>query len=278
MRELIERIKNRIRISRSPESCLGEMPKVLCDVSKLGWFDIDWLDKIWADPKIANEWAVDSERIKSLRMPEMTGGVNPGDQRALYYLVRHLKPRRFLEIGTHIGSSTVALALAMARNTADGVDGRIITVDIRDVNCEESKPWLDAHSPNSPLMILKTLGLDLFVSFEVDTAVSRLQNATELYDVIFLDGDHSDTAVYSEIPLALKQLSPDGKGHVILHDYYPQMEPLWPGQDPLPGPYKAVEKFHVEGAGFDVLPFGELPWQTKLGGNKTSLAILTGRK
>ena len=41
------------------------------------------------------------------------GGVNPGDRRALYYLVHALRPQSLLEVGTHIGASTVFLAEAL---------------------------------------------------------------------------------------------------------------------------------------------------------------------
>ena len=58
-----------------------------------------------------------------------TGGVNPGDRRLLYQLTRRLKPRNVLEIGTHVGASTMHIAAAKPRS--------ITTVDIVDVNAPE---------------------------------------------------------------------------------------------------------------------------------------------
>ena len=275
MSAFFENIKKQMRRGKSPESSLDAMPQTYCDISNLGHFDRAWLAKTFADPGIAKEWMVDAERIGGLEMPEMTGGVNPGDRRALYYLVRRLKPKSFLEIGTHIGSSTVSLASAMTRNSENGVGGQIISVDIRDVNCDESRPLLDAKAPMSHKAFLKALGLEQCVTFEVNTAVSRLQNRREQFDVIFLDGDHSNLAVYSEIPLALDRLSGISNGLIILHDYFPDLKPIWPGEEPLAGPYLAVKKLLEQGAEFSVLPLGELPWPTKLGSQTTSLAILT---
>ena len=41
------------------------------------------------------------------RVIDDEGGVNPGDRRAIYSLIHYLKPISVLEIGTHIGASTV---------------------------------------------------------------------------------------------------------------------------------------------------------------------------
>lgn len=276
MKNLIAKIKcGFFRKSEDTIINLADLPRASCETADLSAYEQAWLVSTFSQQKINAEWAEDELRINSLKMPEMTGGVNPGDRRALYYLVRRLKPARFLEIGTHIGSSTIALALAAARNQADGVATRIVTVDIRDVNDERTWPWLEAGAPASPRELVASLGLSHLVEFEVNTAIEKLVSTTETFDMIFLDGDHGVEAVYREIPLAFKRLTKNGSGMVLLHDYYPEMNPLWVGQPPLPGPFQAVERLLREGAGFRVLPLGELPWPTKLGSNVTSLAVLS---
>ena len=214
-----------------------DLPPAECDTSKLGSFDNKWLVETFNQQVIDAEWAEDEVRLNTLNMPEMTGGVNSGDRCALYYFVRRLKPLNFLEIGTHIGSSTVALALAAARNQAEGINTKIITIDIRDVNNTKVRPWLEAESPASPKTMVEALGLGNFVTFEVNTAAGKLSQGTDNFDMIFLDGDHSAIAVYKEIPLALKRLCPTDKGLIILHDFFPGLSPLWEGQAPLPGPF-----------------------------------------
>src|SRR2546430_6217516 len=43
-------------------------------------------------------------------------------RRAIYYLVRHLRPRSVLEIGTHLGASTVHIAAALRKVQEDDPD------------------------------------------------------------------------------------------------------------------------------------------------------------
>ena len=126
------------------------------------------------------------------------------------------------------------------------------------------------------------MGCSNIVQFVISPSVDFLINTNRSYDFIFLDGDHSASTVYQEIPRALGRLSP--KGCILLHDYFPNLEPLWPEAkvtnsvnrpSVIPGVYLAIQRLLREGNAFRVWPFGKLPWKTKLGTNITSLAILT---
>lgn len=248
---------------------LEELPTAACDVSALGRFDKAWLEAAWK----ASGWSVDGTIRDRVGFPEMTGGVNLGDQRALYQVVRALRPRRILEIGTHIGCSTACIALAARRNGEDGAPCCLDTVDVRDVNDEVARPWVEYQSPASPREILKSLGLEQMVSFHVHDSREWMRRASHRYDLVFLDGNHAAPFVYQEIPLALSLLA--NGGMVVLHDYFPGGKPLWPGNAPIVGPWEAVERFAREGCGFSVQPLGQLPWPTKLGSSTTSLAVLS---
>jgi hypothetical protein len=59
--------------------------------------------KIVNDPHAEAAWRIEEPRLRALAIPDGTGGVNPGDRRAIFYLVHHLRARRVLEIGTHVG-------------------------------------------------------------------------------------------------------------------------------------------------------------------------------
>jgi predicted O-methyltransferase YrrM len=201
------------------------------------------------------------------------GGSNPGDCRALYYLVRRLKPQRILEIGTDLGCSTVSMALATARNRADGIAATLDTADIRNVNDPQTRPWLVFKSPHSPGENIATLGCGEFVRFEVGRSLDVLVDGHRRYGMIFLDGNHDAEVVYQEIPLALQRLEPPGL--IMLHDYFPDLRPLWPGWVPITGPGRAIARLMAEGAGLRAVPLGDLPWPTKLGTRTTSLAALT---
>ena len=77
---------------------LAALPRAACDTSALGVFTASWLTETFADGRINADWDEDGRQIADLDLPEMTGGANPGDCRALDYLVRRLKPQRILEI------------------------------------------------------------------------------------------------------------------------------------------------------------------------------------
>lgn len=72
------------------------------------------LDAIFCSEACQEELEVIEKKIAFLAIADKSGGgVNPGDRRAIYHLIRSLKPRSVLEIGTHIGVSTLYIALAL---------------------------------------------------------------------------------------------------------------------------------------------------------------------
>jgi predicted O-methyltransferase YrrM len=219
----------------------------------------------------AEEWASVAGRVTELGITEPVGAVNGGDRRALYYLVRKLGPGRVLEIGTHIGTSTVHLALALAHG---GAEGRLVTVDVEDVNDPVEEPWKEFGAPLSPRAALERLGVADRVEFVHGASLEHLESLPEeeRYDLVFLDGDHGAETVYQEVPAALRRLAPGG--HVLLHDFFPGCRPLWPDRSVLPGPWLAIERLRAEGAPIVALPLGRLPWPTKQGTNVTSLALV----
>jgi predicted O-methyltransferase YrrM len=259
---------------------LAELPQVSCLTSNLRRWDANAFKDFISDPNRGKEWGAIKEKLAPIEIPEMSGGVNPGDQRLIFHLIQYLQPKRVLEIGTHIGASTLHIAAAL-RFMNSGKQGALTTVDIKDVNDTDLKPWSRYGCRDSPRDMLEIIGAGQHVTFHVSDSVDFLEKATETFDFIFLDGDHSATSVYREIPLALEQLSEDGI--ILLHDFFPNLEPLWPEdhvknsmihQSVIPGPFLAAQRLEREKAGCCALPFGTLPWPTKLGTNVTSLALL----
>src|SRR5439155_20792914 len=139
------------------------------------------------------EWRAVEEEMASMGITEKAGGVNPGDRRAIYYLVRHFKPHAVLEVGTHIGASTVHIAAALRKSQED--DQRAIygvtTVDIKDVNDRATTPWLKYGSSYSPAQMAQRLGFETHISFVTCGSLEYLASCRERYGVIFLDGDHA---------------------------------------------------------------------------------------
>lgn len=228
----------------------------------------------WFGADLGAEWRQVEESLAS-QFGTRSGAINPGDQRALYQLVRGLRPRSVLEVGSHVGASTSIQASALRRNNESAGNGfgisRMTTVDILDVNGPEGA-WHRVECRSSPAQLLERLGVRELVTFVTSPSVRYLRDCQDKYDLIFLDGSHAAVDVYQEIPAALRLLNPDGL--ILLHDFFPELRPLWPDGAVIPGPELAVARLRSEGAPLTVLPLGSLPWPTKQGTNVTSLAIL----
>lgn len=256
---------------------LGRVSGVSCDTSLLGRpLDAASRAAAFTSPALDADWARVSGELDALAVTQKAGGVNPGDRRALYYLLRHLGTRSVLEVGTHVGASTVHVVAALRDNAAElpGEPARMVTVDISDVNDPATRPWVQWGSTHAPAEMVRRLGGADWVSFVTRDSVDYLAAAEERFDLIFLDGNHSARTVYREVPTALRLLNPGGV--LLLHDYYPGLRPLWSDGSLIAGPVLGTERLRAEGARFTVLPLGELPWQTKRGSRVTSLALVVG--
>lgn len=254
-------VKVKDRLGLACEGRLSFSPANLRSVSEIA------PDKILKDEQIATAWAEDHKAIAALYGDaDSYGGVNPGDRRALYYLIAALKPLKVLEVGTHIGASTLYIARALRR-----YGGRVITADILDVNAENG-PWQQVGISFSPAEYARRLGCLEQIEFKVGQCQDYMKSTSERFDFIFLDGDHRASAVYQEVSAALKILNPGGV--ILLHDFYPGSKPLYPDNNIISGPFHALERIERENPQIKALPLGALPWPTKQGVNLTSLALV----
>ncbi|MHA4843654.1 class I SAM-dependent methyltransferase [Flavitalea antarctica] len=229
------------------------------------------LEEIFTDPVNETEWIKSTELIKKLELPEMQGGVNPGDQRAIFYLINAIRPNNVLEIGTHIGCSTVHIALALMKN----INSHLTTVDLIDVNDPVIKHWQGFNCKYAPCQLIEMVGALTKVSFVKDNSIHFLKNCRQKFDFVFLDGSHIAKTIFKEIPLVMGVLNDNGV--VLLHDYFPHNKPIWQDKPTIPGPYLAIRKIVSKQKDIAVLPLGELPWKTKINSHSTSLAVLTKR-
>ena len=249
---------------------LDVVPKYSFDVSHLKKEENLDFEGIFSDQKIKDMWNIDQESIvMCLGKDGTSGGINPGDRRALYSLIAALKPQNVLEVGTHIGASTLYISSALKHA---GENAKLTTVDILDVNAEDA-PWKKLGLQMSPRDFASKLGCADSIEFKATPAQLYMQDTKNRFDFIFLDGDHSSQAVYKEVSMALKLLNPGGV--ILLHDYYPDAKPLFSNGVIIPGPFRALDRIARENAGLYAKPLGQLPWPTKLGGNVTSLAVVT---
>lgn len=258
---------------RKGMNALQRVPELECHADKLQ--PVRGVDprEVFASSDMANRWLDSKRKLDRFEIPDLTGGINPGDRKAIYYLIRRYNPTSVLEIGTHIGASTLHIAEALYANQGESdITAEFVTVDVEDVNDPIAKPWLRFGATHSPREMVNELGFSDFVEFVRDTSLHYLTTCERKFDFIFLDGDHTASTVYKEIPNALKRLNKGGL--ILLHDYFPDLKPLWSSGTVIPGPFLATERFRREGADLAVIPLRELPWPTKLQSNFTSLALL----
>src|SRR4249919_1277115 len=124
---------------------LRRIRKVPCDASPLSrQFNQSTLKEILALEHLRDEWKSVEAKMASFEISDKPVGVNPGDRRALFYLMRSLRSASILEIGTATGASTVHAAAALLMNRADDShrSHRLTTVDVLDVNDPQSRPWM----------------------------------------------------------------------------------------------------------------------------------------
>lgn len=258
---------NILRDTQSKQG-LARLPKKTFTTQNLVANDRLPLDAILKSGLDLQSWSDDNAAISAIfGNRDEFGGVNPGDRRALYTLIATLKPVNVLEIGTHIGASTLYIARALKTAGA----GRMTTVDILDVN-DANASWRDHAVPSCPLENAKTLDCENVITFVTSPSQKFMGSTDQKFDFIFLDGDHSAATVYAELELALRCLAPNGV--ILLHDYYPEGKALFPNGSIIYGPYRALERIKNETPALKICPLGNLPWPTKQGTHTTSLALI----
>lgn len=233
--------------------------------------DSDVLLNEWFHNKeIESSWLEDSPPITNIYGDDdRYGGVNPGDRRALYYLMMALQPQNILEVGTHIGASTLYMASALKRS---GTNGKITSVDITDVNNPDTGAWKKVGMKKSPDGFASDLGCRPCIDFQIMPSLRFMMETDQRFDLIFLDGDHKAPTVYQELSAALPLLNKGGV--ILLHDYYPDIRPIYADNAVIAGPFLAIKRAQRENPALGIIPLGALPWPTKQGSNVTSLALV----
>ena len=263
----------KIRLARE---LLGQIPQQPCRSEPLLPSSAIDLHAILHNRDRISEWSGIEAKLSELMamapsaaQSDGNRGVNPGDQRAIYHMIRALNPKSVLEVGTNVGFSTLHIAAAL---DANGSKGRITTVDITDVNDPNNQPWKGCGQAYAPRDMLAAGGYGDMIRFVAQSSLEYLTECKNKFDFIFLDGSHEADVVYQEVPKAIEALTEDGV--ILLHDFYAGLTFLWDNKKIIPGPCIAIERLCNEGAALEVIPFGALPWPTKGDSHMTSLALL----
>lgn len=232
------------------------------------------IKNIFSNNELTNHYNNNLETIAKLRFPELSGGINVGDQKALYFLINHFKPNKILEIGTHIGCSLANILLALKNIKSN--NSEIDCIDLIDVNDRNQRNWEKYGGTFSPMEIVKKLEVLTKVYFFCTRSKFFLETNDKLYDFIFIDGGHKSDVVYYDIALSIKKLS--SNGIILLHDYYKvpnRGNELDVAKKYKTGIFLACERIAKENGNIKVIPLESLPWETKIGTKLTSLAIVS---
>ena len=135
--------------------------------------------------------------------PEYAGAADGNILSLLYTLIHSCQMRKVLQLGTHIGFSTVVLADALCK-----IDGTLLTVDVSGCHLDKARSFV------------RQAGLEQYVRFllgsSLDKEVLSKIKSEVPYDLVFVDSSHSYEATLVELSYYWPCIRPSG--YVALHD------------------------------------------------------------
>ena len=158
------------------------------------------------------------------------GFLDPIEGEALYlYAKQYVKNDPCLEIGSYCGKSSVYLGSAVKEN-----DQKLYSID-HHKGSEEQQPgeeYFDSDLINAEgngidtlpffLETIEKSKLDKFVIPIVSTSEEAYQDFTQNFDMIFIDGGHSEKAAQKDYELWSQRITKGGL--LAIHDVFPNPE------------------------------------------------------
>lgn len=197
---------------------------------------------VWDTPGLEWQWQEVLKQIVVAGEFSVPCAMGIDTRAMLFKIVRAMEARSVLDIGTYVGTSAFAYALAC------GTYGNVTTVDLHDANAPDGH-WARAGRACPPRRMLTDAGVAERVDFVTMDSRDFLRHTTRKYDFISIDGWHEDFCVYEEIKLALQVLSP--RGLIFLDDVHPVGFVPPEGRDYIDGPRAALDQHLAEKAPFD---------------------------
>lgn len=147
------------------------------------------------DVSLREHPALEKLREYTATLPLSVMQVAPEQAQFMQFLIRMLRAKKILELGTFTGYSALAMALALPH------DGRVITCDISTQWTDQAALfWQEAE---------QTHKIDLRLGPALDTLQALLDaGEAHTFDFIFIDADKTNYVAYYE--LALQLVSPTG--------------------------------------------------------------------
>jgi predicted O-methyltransferase YrrM len=183
------------------------------------------------------------------RDPDASGFSDVGTRNLLYCFCVSMKPRRVLEIGTHIGFSSLVIGSALRLNKF----GRLLTVEPHDRYREAARKYLQKASLDDLV--------DIFPGFSYEAACQKRLREEAPFEIIYLDAAHDYDSASHDIQLCSELVSENGL--VIFHDtgvQSPSMDPSGRG-----GVRAALNQFTLSNPGFKTIYFEHPLWLNPCG-------------
>lgn len=135
---------------------------------------------------------------------DASGHSDIGARNLIYTTVVNLRPRRVLEIGTHIGSCSLVIGAALRLNKY----GKLLTL-------EPQAHYQDLANANIVAAAL-TDHVEIVPYFSFDAPARERLSKEAPFEVIFIDGAHDYDAALNDIEYCASLLT--SNGIMILHD------------------------------------------------------------
>jgi predicted O-methyltransferase YrrM len=147
------------------------------------------------DSSLREHPVLEKLRDHTASLPLSVMQVAPEQAQFMQFLIRMLRAKKVLELGTFTGYSALAMALALPD------DGRVITCDINTEWTDQAQPfWQKAEQSHK---------IDLRLGQALNTLQALLDaGEAHTFDFIFIDADKTNYVAYYE--LALQLISPHG--------------------------------------------------------------------
>jgi len=138
-------------------------------------------------------------RTRLRQRPDRNDDAPYGRRIGWYVLARVVRPRLIVETGTHDGLGSAVLARALERNALDGVEGRLISIDV---------------DPNAGWLVPDDLRDRYEQRFDDSIAELERLGSTRI-DLAILDSDHSFAHERRELELVASLAS---EGGIVVSD------------------------------------------------------------
>lgn len=163
-------------------------------------------------------WRVSRTLRRMAKHPEAPGNSDVGVQNLLYTLALSLRPRRVLEIGTHIGTGAVVIGHALKTNGY----GKLLTLE----PAPHYRKAATAHVGQAGL----EGQVEILPFFSHDDACKQRLASEAPFELIFVDGAHDYDAFSHDLAMATGLVCDNGI--VVCHDtgqQSPEMDPSGKG-------------------------------------------------